>query len=122
MIDSFSLGDISPKRDWGYAGDYVEAMWLMVQQENPDDYVVGTGETRSVREFVETALESAELPGDVEQYVKYDKKMYRPAEVDLLKADATKAKDVLGWQPTVRFEGLVELMVKNDLDLLIKQQ
>lgn len=113
----FSLGDLSPKRDWGYAGDYVQAMWLMLQQDQPDDYVIATGETHSVYEFVEAALEAAGLEKNVEKYVDFDKAMIRPAEVDLLVGDATKAKQKLGWTPSMNFNGLVQLMVENDLKL-----
>jgi GDPmannose 4,6-dehydratase len=115
--DRFSLGDLSPQRDWGYAGDYVEAMWRMTQVENPSDYVIATGKTRSVREFVETALLAAELEPDVEKYVTYDQAMKRPAEVDMLIGDASKAKRELNWEPTTSFEELVSLMVKNDLKI-----
>ena len=115
--DSFALGDLSPQRDWGYAGDYVEAMWRMTQVENPSDYVIATGKTRSVREFVETALLAAELEPDVEKYVTYDQFMKRPSEVDVLIGDASKAKRELNWQPTTSFEELVSLMVKNDLKI-----
>jgi GDPmannose 4,6-dehydratase len=113
----FSLGDLNPRRDWGYAGDYVEAMWLMLQQETPDDYVISTGETRSVKDFVEAALAAAELPIEVERYVDFDKKLVRPAEVDLLVGDSSKAKRVLGWTPKTSFENLVSLMVANDLKI-----
>ena len=112
---SFSLGDLSPRRDWGYAGDYVQAMWSMVQQPDSDDYVIATGETRSVREFVEAALIAAELEPNIEKYIKYDNEMKRPSEVDLLVGDATKAKAKLGWTPTTTFDDLVTLMVENDL-------
>jgi GDPmannose 4,6-dehydratase len=112
----FSLGDLSPKRDWGYAGDYVEAMWLMLQQEHPDDYVIATGETHTVREFVEAAISAAELPGTVEDYVDFDRQFTRPAEVDLLVGDASKAKIQLGWEPKVRFHDLVKKMVEADLN------
>ena len=115
--DSFALGDLSPQRDWGYAGDYVEAMWRMTQVENPSDYVIATGKTWSVREFVETALLAAELEPDVEKYVTYDQFMKRPSEVDVLIGDASKAKRELNWQPTTSFEELVSLMVKNDLKI-----
>lgn len=114
-IKKFSLGDLSPRRDWGYAGDYVEAMWKMVQQETPDDYVIATGETRSVREFVEVALKVAGLDKDIDNYVEYDKNMVRPAEVDLLVGDSTKAKLKLNWIPKLNFSELVQLMVDNDL-------
>ena len=113
--DRFSLGDLSPRRDWGYAGDYVEAMWLMLQQDSPDDYVIATGITHSVQEFVEAALSAAGLVGDIEKYVDFDKEMLRPAEVDLLIGDASKANEILGWKPRKNFEQLVELMVENDL-------
>lgn len=111
----FSLGDLSPRRDWGYAQDYVEAMWLMLQQEKPDDYVIATGETHKVSEFVEAALSAAGLNGKIEDYVDFDKEMIRPSEVDLLVGDGTKAKEVLGWVPKTSFNQLVELMVENDL-------
>jgi GDPmannose 4,6-dehydratase len=113
----FSLGDLSPKRDWGYAGDYVEAMWLMLQQENPDDYVIATGKTNSVQNFVEEALNAAGLEGRIEDYVDFDVQMVRPSEVDLLVGDASKAKQKLGWQPKVGFQNLVKLMVDSDLEL-----
>jgi GDPmannose 4,6-dehydratase len=113
----FSLGDLSPKRDWGYAGDYVEAMWLMLQQENPDDYVIATGKTNSVQNFVEEALKAAGLEGRIEDYVDFDVQMVRPSEVDLLVGDASKAKQKLGWQPKVDFQNLVKLMVDSDLEL-----
>jgi GDPmannose 4,6-dehydratase len=115
--DKFSLGDLSPQRDWGYAGDYVEAMWKMTQVENPSDYVIATGNTRSVRDFVVAALTAAGLEPDVDRYVSYDMAMKRPSEVDLLVGDATKAKRELDWQPTTTFEELVGLMVENDLRL-----
>jgi GDPmannose 4,6-dehydratase len=113
----FSLGDLSPRRDWGYAQDYVEAMWLMLQQENPDDYVIATGETHKVSEFVEAALSAAGLNGEIEDYVDFDKEMIRPSEVDLLVGDGTKAREVLGWAPKTSFEQLVALMVENDLKI-----
>jgi GDPmannose 4,6-dehydratase len=114
-IKKFSLGDLSPQRDWGYAGDYVYAMWLMLQKDSPDDYVIATGKTHSVREFVLAALESAGLDPDIDRYVEYDATLKRPAEVDLLIGDATKAKNALGWEPDLDFQELVDLMVKNDL-------
>jgi GDPmannose 4,6-dehydratase len=107
------LGNLDAKRDWGFAGDYVEAMWRMLQQETPDDYVVATGETHSVREFCEKAFAHVGL--DWQKYVVVDPKYFRPAEVDLLLGDPAKAKKQLGWQPKVDFEGLVRLMVDADL-------
>ena len=115
--DTFSLGNLSPRRDWGYAGDYVEAMWAMVQQDEPEDFVIATGETRSVREFLEAALEYSELDVDVERYVHFDQDMHRPAEVDLLVGDAAKEKAKLGWVPKTSFKELVGLMMENDLRL-----
>jgi GDPmannose 4,6-dehydratase len=114
---NFSLGDLNPRRDWGYAGDYVNAMWLMVQEDAPDDYLIATGETRSVRDFVEAALVAANLEGEVEKYVDYDQNMIRPSEVDLLVGDSSKAKTRLNWEPSTSFASLVELMVKNDLEI-----
>jgi GDPmannose 4,6-dehydratase len=110
------LGNMEIERDWGWAPDYVEAMWLMLQQETPDDYVIATGKTRSVREFVEAALAIADLELDVDRFVEYDKFMIRPAEVDLLVGDAKKAKDILGWVPKTSFNELVSIMLKNDLE------
>jgi GDPmannose 4,6-dehydratase len=117
-IKKFSLGDLSPKRDWGYAGDYVEAMWLMLQQDDPDDYVIATGETHSVREFVQAAITAAGLPGDVEDYVDFDPKFLRPSEVDLLVGNASKARSKLGWEPKVKFAELVKRMVDADIAAL----
>ena len=108
------LGNLDAKRDWGYAGDYVEAMWLMLQQDEPDDYVIATGETHTVREFLSVAF--GHLGLDWEQHVKIDPKYYRPTEVDLLIGDAVKAKKQLGWEPRVRFKELVTMMVDADLD------
>ena len=119
-ISKFSLGDIEPKRDWGYAGDYVYAMWLMLQQEDPDDYVIATGETHSVREFLELAIKEAGLSGSISDYVDFDQSLIRPSEVDLLIGDATKAKEKLGWEPKVKFEELVKIMVSNDLSVEAK--
>ena len=111
----FSLGNLSPQRDWGYAGDYVEAMWLMVQQDKPSDFVVATGHTKSVKDFVTAALDAAGLIADVDKYVDYDRNMLRPSEVDLLVGNPTKAKTYLGWEPKLDFNQLVDLMVENDL-------
>jgi GDPmannose 4,6-dehydratase len=110
------LGNTEAKRDWGYAPEYVEAMWLMVQQDNPDDYVVATGETHSVQEFVEEAFAHADL--DWKEFVKHDARYERPAEVDLLIGDASKAKRQLGWEPKVKFKDLVRIMVAADLEAL----
>ena len=108
------LGNLEPRRDWGYAGDYVKAMWLMLQQDEPDDYVVATGETHSVREFVELAFARAGID-DWQKYVKQDPRFFRPAEVDLLIGDPTKAQQKLGWKREVDFPTLVKMMVENDL-------
>lgn len=113
------LGNLEARRDWGYAGDYVRAMWLMLQQEAADDYVVATGETHSVQEFVEETFSYLDL--DWREYVVQDPKFYRPAEVDLLVGDPSKAGQVLGWEPSVDFRGLVRLMVDADLQALTKQ-
>jgi GDPmannose 4,6-dehydratase len=115
LQENITLGDLTPKRDWGYAGDYVVAMWKMLQQENPDDYVIATGETHSVRDFVELALKAAKLDGKVEDYVLQDPKFFRPSEVDLLVGDASKAKAKLDWEPTLSFSDLVYKMVESDL-------
>ncbi|HSI07920.1 MAG TPA: GDP-mannose 4,6-dehydratase, partial [Rariglobus sp.] len=109
------LGNLDAKRDWGYAKEYVEMMWMMLQQDKPDDYVVGTNETHSVKEFCQVAFARAGL--DWEQYVKYDARYERPAEVDLLIGDPAKAKRQLGWEPKVRFKELVEIMVDHDIEL-----
>jgi GDPmannose 4,6-dehydratase len=113
------LGNLDAKRDWGYAPEFTEAMWLMLQQDKGDDYVVATGETHSVREFLEVAFACADL--DWGKYVKIDPRYYRPAEVDLLIGDASKAKRVLGWQPKTTFAELVRIMVQADDDLLASQ-
>lgn len=111
------MGNLDAQRDWGFAGDYVRAMWLMLQQDHADDYVIATGRTHSVREFCRIAFEAAGL-GSYEQYVRMDPRFMRPAEVDLLIGDPAKAHRVLGWQPQVSFEQLVEMMVQADLDRL----
>jgi GDPmannose 4,6-dehydratase len=108
------LGDLEPKRDWGYAGDYVKAMWAMLQRDEPEDFVVATGETHSVREWVERSFELAGL-GDYRTYVRQDERFFRPAEVDLLVGDATKARTKLGWKPEVDFDGLISLMLEHDV-------
>jgi GDPmannose 4,6-dehydratase len=113
------LGNLDAKRDWGFAGDYVEAMWMMMQQKQPDDYVIGTGETHTVREFCELAFDAAGL--DWEKYVKVDPRFMRPAEVSLLLADPSKAKKALGWKPKVSFKHLVKMMVESDIDLVARE-
>ncbi|HLZ07716.1 MAG TPA: GDP-mannose 4,6-dehydratase, partial [Chloroflexota bacterium] len=113
LADSLSLGNLEAHRDWGFAGDYVRAMWLMLQQERPDDYVIATGESHSVRELVELAFGRVGL--DWDQYVHLDPKLIRPAEVDHLIGDASKARNALGWNPEVDFRSLVEMMVDADL-------
>lgn len=110
------LGNLDAKRDWGYAKEYVEAIWLMMQQPEPDDYVIATGETHSVREFLEEAFSYAGL--DWREYVEIDPKYFRPSEVDLLVGDASKAREKLGWQPRTTFKELVRLMVDADMELL----
>ncbi len=117
QIEKFSLGDLSPRRDWGYAREYVEAMWLMLQRDEPDDYVIATGETHTVEEFLRAALEAAGLDGEIEKYVEFDQSMIRPAEVEVLIGDASKAKKKLGWSPKVNFQQLVEIMVAHDLSI-----
>lgn len=107
------LGNLDAKRDWGFAGDYVKAMWMMMQQKEPDDYVVATGETHSVGEFAELAFKEAGL--DWKEYIIVDQKFIRPAEVNILMGDASKARRVLGWKPDVNFEELVKIMVREDL-------
>jgi GDPmannose 4,6-dehydratase len=112
------LGNLEAQRDWGFAGDYVEAMWLMLQQKDPDDYVVATNETHTVREFAELAFRRAGL--NYEDHVAIDERFYRPAEVSLLKGDYSKAQRAFGWEPKVRFAELVDMMVDADLESLAK--
>jgi len=116
LAKDLRLGNLEARRDWGFAGDYVKAMWLMLQQSHPDDYVVASGETHSVRELCEVAFGHAGL--DYHDYVAQDPKYFRPAEVDLLVGDATKSGRVLGWEPTVTFKGLVQMMVEADLEAI----
>jgi GDPmannose 4,6-dehydratase len=116
LIDSLPLGNLEAKRDWGYAGDYVRAMWMMLQHDSPDDFVISTGETHSVKELVEIAFSRLDL--DYSKYVTLDKRFMRPAEVDLLIGDSSKAKKKLGWEPTISFRQLVEMMVDADLKLV----
>ena len=119
LAKELRLGNLEAKRDWGFAGDYVRAMWLMLQHEEPGDYVVGTGETHTVKEFVTTAFAYADL--DWQQYVVIDQRFFRPAEVELLCADPTKARRVLHWRPEVPFDELVRMMVEADLQRLKAQ-
>ena len=114
--DKLFLGNLDAKRDWGFAGDYVEAMWLMLQQDQPDDYVIATGETYSVKDFLEEAFGYVNL--DWKKYVEISEKYFRPAEVDLLIGDASKAKEKLGWKPKVNFKQLVRMMVDEDCKLM----
>ena len=116
LQDDLRLGNLESRRDWGYAGDYVRAMWLMLQQDTPDDYVIATGETHSVRELCEAAFSHVGL--DYHDYVKVDPKFFRPAEVDLLVGDCSKARTQLGWEPGIAFEGLIQMMVEADTKLL----
>jgi GDPmannose 4,6-dehydratase len=110
------LGNLDSKRDWGYAGDYVKAMWMMLQQDTPDDFVIATGETHSIEEFVQRSFAEVGIE-NWRDYVRQDPKFFRPAEVDLLIGDATKAKTQLGWEPTVAFPDLVSMMVRHDLEV-----
>lgn len=119
LANELLLGNLESRRDWGFAGDYVYAMWLMLQQEKPEDFVIGTGETHSVKEFAEEAFKHLGL--DYKKYVKVDKKFWRPAEVDLLISDPSKAKEKLGWEPKVKFKELVSMMVDADMERLKKQ-
>ncbi len=114
------MGNLEAKRDWGFAGDYVQAMWLMLQQEKPDDFVVATGETHSVRELLEEAFSLLDL--DYRDFVEFDARYTRPSEVDILLGDATKARKVLGWTPQVDFKGLVKMMVESDLELARREK
>jgi GDPmannose 4,6-dehydratase len=116
LEDELALGNLDAQRDWGYAKDYVEAMWLMLQQEEPEDYVIATGEAHSVRELVEVAFGHLDL--DPDQYVRTDERFMRPAEVDHLIGDYSKASEKLGWEPRTSFEELIKLMVDSDLELL----
>ncbi len=112
LQDKLYLGNLEAKRDWGFAGDYVEAMWLMLQQEKPSDYVIATGQNHSVREFLDLVFEQVEL--DWNEYIEIDPRYFRPTEVDLLQGDSSKAGKLLGWEPKVSFEQLVEMMVESD--------
>jgi len=118
LDEELRLGNLEARRDWGFAGDFVEAMWLMLQKDTPDDYVIATGKDRTIREFCEAAFTHVGL--DWQEFVKVDKKFFRPAEVNILLGDSTKAQKKLGWKPRVSFEGMVQMMVDRDLELLDK--
>jgi GDPmannose 4,6-dehydratase len=120
LAKDLHLGNLDAQRDWGFAGDYVEAMWLMLQQDKPDNFVIGTGETHSVREFCEIAFAHVDL--DYKQYVVQDDRFYRPAEVELLISDPSYAKKKLGWKPKVNFKGLVSMMVDADMKRFSEKQ
>ena len=115
VSNKITLGNLDAKRDWGYAPDYVEAMWLMLQQDKPDDYVISTGETHSIREFLDIAFEHAGI-NHWEEFVGQDERYMRPAEVDYLRGDSTKAREVLGWKPKTSFKDLVKIMLENDIN------
>ena len=119
LADHISLGNLEAKRDWGYAPDYVEAMWLMLQQDTPDDYVIATNKTWSIREFLDEAFKVIGI-NDWEPYIKIDPKFIRPAEVDILRGDCTKAQTQLNWNPRTSFSDMVKTMVDNDIKLLSK--
>ena len=120
LQDKLFLGNLEAKRDWGFAGDYVEAMWLMLQQEKPDDFVIATGETHSVREFVEKVFQKLEM--DYQKHVVIDPKYFRPTEVDVLLGDSTKAKKQLGWNPKVNFDQLIDMMIAADMEQAGKEK
>jgi len=120
LKDKLYLGNLEAKRDWGFAGDYVEAMWLMLQQEKADDYIIATGESHSVREFVEMVFERLGL--DYKEYVVVDPRYFRPTEVDCLLGDATRARNRLGWTPKVYFEQLIDMMIEADMELARKEK
>jgi len=117
--EELRLGNLDARRDWGFAGDFVQAMWLMLQQDKPDDFVIATGETRTIREFCQVAFDRAGL--DWEKYVVIDERFFRPAEVNILLGDAAKASETLGWKPETSFEKMVQLMVDHDLQMVAKQ-
>ncbi len=120
LQDHLYLGNLDAQRDWGYAGDYIEAMWLMLQQEEPDDYVIASGETHSVREFLDEVFGHLDL--DWQDYVRIDPRYFRPTEVDLLLGDATKARRTLGWEPKVSFRELAIMMTEADLELARREK
>ncbi len=118
LQDKLFLGNLDARRDWGYAGDYVKAMWMMMQHDKPDDFVIATGETHSVREFVERVFEKLDL--DYRRYVEIDERYFRPTEVDVLLGDASKARKAFGWEPEVTFDKLIDMMIETDLELAEK--
>jgi GDPmannose 4,6-dehydratase len=120
LKDKLYLGNLEAKRDWGFAGDYIEAMWLMLQQDKPDDFIIATGETHSVREFAEMVFNKLNL--DYKNYVAIDQRYFRPTEVDALLGGATKARKVLGWQPKVSFDKLIDMMIDADMELAQKEK
>ncbi len=120
LQDKLYLGNLEAKRDWGFAGDFVESMWLILQQDKPDDYVIATEENHSVREFAEKVFQKLEL--DYEEYVAIDQKYFRPTEVDVLLGDSTKAQKELGWEPQVTFDQLIDMMIEADLELAKKEK
>ena len=115
LADDIVLGNLDAKRDWGYAPDYVQAMWMMLQQDSPEDYVISTGESHSIRDFLDAAFKAVDI-SDWESYVKQDVRFMRPAEVDVLRGDSTKAKLELNWEPKTSFQELVKIMVKADVE------
>ena len=117
LATHITLGNLDAKRDWGYAPDYVEAMWLMLQQDNPDDYVISSGSTHSIKEFLTLSFNEIGI-NDWSSYVKQDQRFMRPAEVDVLLGDSTKAHKKLGWSPKTSFKQLVKIMIENDLNIL----
>jgi GDPmannose 4,6-dehydratase len=119
MQDTLLLGNLDAKRDWGFAGDYVEAMWLMLQQEKPDDYVIATGKSYSVREFLEFVFNYADL--DISKYLKIDERLFRPHEVPYLLGDSSKAQSQLNWHPKINFEELAIMMYESDLKSIKKE-
>ena len=120
LADHITLGNLDAKRDWGYAPDYIEVMWLMLQQDTPDDYVIATGETRSIREFLDEAFKLVGIT-DWDSYIKIDPKFIRPAEVDVLRGDFSKAQNQLEWSPKTSFNELVKIMIDNDIKLLTEK-
>ena len=120
LQDKLYLGNTAAKRDWGYAGDFVEAMWIMLQQDKPDDFVIATGETHSVREFLEKVFQKLDL--DIDKHVEIDSRYFRPTEVDVLLGDSAKARKKLGWSPKVSFEQLIDMMVAGDMETAKKER